>query len=286
MLVVSGDPVGAPDALPALVSELCRFAELRGLRIAAVGASKATLPLWRSAGLRALYIGDEAVIETRTFSLDGRAVRKVRQSVHRLEREGYRAELILPGRLTPSLLAELESVAERWRGGKPERGFAMAMDSISGDQADGTLLVVARDGTGAARGFLHYVPSFGRPAMSLSAMRRDPDTPNGLMEFLVARSVELLRGRGVEDISLNFAAFNRLLQSPEGRRERLLGRCLALTNPYFQLESLYRFTAKFFPRWEPRYLVYDRPLALPRVGLAVMFVEGQLPKPRLSRRVA
>ena len=122
--------------------------------------------------------------------------------------------------------------------------------------------------------------------MSLSAMRRDPDTPNGLMEFLVARSVELLRGRGVEDVSLNFAAFNRLLQSPEGRGERLLGRCLALANPYFQLESLYRFTAKFFPRWEPRYLVYDRPLALPRVGLAVMFVEGQLPKPRLSRRVA
>jgi lysyl-tRNA synthetase, class II len=103
------------------------------------------------------------------------------------------------------------------------------------------------------------------------------------MEFLVARAVELLRERGVDELSLNFATFNRFLQSPDGRGERVLGRFLALANPYFQLESLYRFNAKFFPRWEPRYLVFDRPLALPRIGLAVMFVEGQLGKPRLWR---
>jgi lysylphosphatidylglycerol synthetase-like protein (DUF2156 family) len=28
------------------------------------------------------------------------------------------------------------------------------------------------------RGFIHFVPSYGRPAMSLSLMRRDRETPN------------------------------------------------------------------------------------------------------------
>jgi lysyl-tRNA synthetase, class II len=286
VLVVSGDPVGVPEALPALVAEACRFAELRGLRIAAVGANEAMLPLWRSAGLRALYLGDEAIVATRTFSLDGRQVRKVRQSVSRLEREGYAVELVPPERLDETCLAQLETVSERWRGKAPERGFAMAMDSITGEHASETALAVARDAGGTVRAYMHLVPSFGRPAMSLSAMRRDPDTPNGLMEFLVAKTIELLRMRGVEDVSLNFAAFNRFLQSPAGPGERLLGRCIALANPYFQIESLYRFNAKFFPRWEPRYLVYERALALPRVGLAVMLVEGQLRKPRLLRRAA
>ena len=54
--------------------------------------------------------------------------------------------------------------------------------------------------------------------------------------------------------------------------------------PIFQIESLYRFNAKFSPRWTPRYLLYERALDLPRIGLAAMRVEGQLPL--LSRHVS
>jgi lysylphosphatidylglycerol synthetase-like protein (DUF2156 family) len=112
-------------------------------------------------------------------------------------------------------------------------------------------------------------------------MRRDPDTPNGLTEFMVASAAELLRERGVRELSLNFATFARWMHSPEHRAERLLGKLVAVGNPYFQIESLYRFNAKFFPRWEPRYLVYEGALGLPRTGLAAMWAEGQLPKPRM-----
>jgi lysyl-tRNA synthetase class 2 len=159
----------------------------------------------------------------------------------------------------------------------------MAMDSLACDQC-GSVVVIARDADGAARGFLHLVPTYGRRAMSLSFMRRDPETPNGLMEFLVARGIELLRERGIEEVSLNFAAFARVMHSPRGRAERVAGRILSLANPFFQIESLYRFNAKFFPRWEPRYLVYEGALGLPRAALAVMWLEGQLPRPRAMRR--
>jgi lysyl-tRNA synthetase class 2 len=110
-------------------------------------------------------------------------------------------------------------------------------------------------------------------------MRRDPDTPNGLMEFLVVRSIDLLRTEGIEEISLNFAAFARFMHQPRNPAERLVGRLARLANPYFQIESLYRFNAKFAPRWEPRFLVFQRTRRLPRVGLAAMWIEGQLPKP-------
>jgi lysyl-tRNA synthetase class 2 len=115
--------------------------------------------------------------------------------------------------------------------------------------------------------------------MSLSFMRRDPGTPNGLTEFMVVKAIELLRERGVHEMSLNFAAFARWLHSPRHVIERALGKLIALGNPFFQIESLYRFNAKFFPRWEPRYLVYEGALGLPRTGLAAMWAEGQLPKP-------
>ena len=272
------DPI---DALPHLVQTVSSFAKRHGLSVAALGASEQLLPLWRDAGFRAFYIGDEAVVDTEVFSLEGRRIRKVRQSVARLERAGFSVEVADLQALSNSDVGELEAVSERWRAGTPERGFTMAMDSLRSDGHDDGLVVVARDEEGRARAFLHFVPVYGRSAMSLSAMRRDRSTPNGLTEFLVARSIELLGTQGIEEVSLNFAAFARFLHCPCNRAERLLGHLMGLLDSHFQIESLYRFNVKFSPRWEPRYLVFERAGRLPRVGLAAMWIEGQLPKPAL-----
>jgi len=94
-------------------------------------------------------------------------------------------------------VAEIEQVLQRGREGAPERGFSMAMDSLCGEHDEDTLVVLARDEHGAIRGVLHFVPCYGRSAMSLSFMRRDPGTLNGLTEFLVVKATELLRARGL-----------------------------------------------------------------------------------------
>ncbi len=108
-------------------------------------------------------------------------------------------------------------------------------------------------------------------------MRRDPDTPNGLVDVMIVRAIQLGRERGIDELSLNFAAFARWLHSPQGALERLAGRALAILNPWFQIESLYSFNAKFFPRWEPRYLVHEGALSLPRASVAALQAEGQMP---------
>ena len=103
---------------------------------------------------------------------------------------------------------------------------------------------------------------------------------------MVARCVELLRERGIEELSLNFAAFGRWLRAPQGRAERVLGRVIAPLDRWFQIESLLRFNGKFHPRWEPRYLCFQGRLGLPRAGLAALWAEGQLPRPRAPRLAA
>jgi lysyl-tRNA synthetase, class II len=281
VLVVSGEPVGPDDALPELLEHVARFAERRGLRIAAVGVSDNTKDRFEQLGLKSLYIGDEAIVETAGFGLEGRAVRKLRQSVSRLGRAGFSAELVSPERAGPEVLAEIAAAAPRWRG-EPERGFSMALDPPHGEHED-TQLLLARDRDGALRGFLHFVPSYGRDAVSLSTMLRDAETPNGLTEFMIVEAIAALRTQGVSEVSLNFAAFARVLHSPHGVAERLLGRLLVRADTFFQIERLYRFNAKFQPRWEARYLMYEGALSLPRTALATLWLEGQIPRPRLRR---
>jgi lysyl-tRNA synthetase class 2 len=279
VLLVSGDPVGPADAIPPLLARLCAFAEEQGLPIAVVGASEALTAQAKPMRLRTLYLGDEAIVETAGFSLDGRRIKKVRQACHRIGKAGFSAELCTLDELDERALDQLEAVSELWRDGAPERGFSMALDTLRAPHLHDSTVVLARDADGAVRGFLHFVPVYGRAALSLSLMRRDRDTPNGLIDFLIVQAILLARERGIEELSLNFAAFARFLHSPQHWWERLAGRLVGRLDRFFQVESLYRFNAKFHPRWEPRYLLFEGAQALPRTAIAALHAEGQLPLP-------
>jgi lysylphosphatidylglycerol synthetase-like protein (DUF2156 family) len=278
-LLLAGDPVGTDEAKVALLRDAIEHTRRHGLSLGVVAASAAFADVAREAGLYRLYMGDEALVATGPMDLSSPASKTLRKAVRRVDRNGYRAELSRVADLDPATLARLEAVSEGWRAGVPERGFSMAHDRLDDDLLPDALVVLARDGDGAVRGFLHFVPSFGRSAASLGFMRRDRDTPNGLTEFLVVESARLLGEAGFDEFSLNFATFGRWLRAPANALERALARLLRVADRWFQIERLYRFNARFAPRWEPRYLLFSHPLQLPRVGLATLCAEGWLPAP-------
>jgi lysyl-tRNA synthetase class 2 len=282
-LLLSGDPVGPTDTFPGLLLEVRRFARSRGLKLGVLGASGRLVELYERLGLRTLYLGDEAVVDTSAFSLEGRPIRKVRQSVSRLTRAGYSSQLCTLAEIDGTTLAQMREVLEAGRIGKSERGFSMCMDGVDCTNQQDTLFVLARDGDGVLKGLLHFVPCYGRSAMSLSIMRRDPATPNGLMEFLLVAAIQGMSERGIDELSLNFAALTRCIREPENAFENVLGRAASALDGYLQVESLYRFNVKFQPRWDPRYLVYEGRLGLVRAAVAAMWAEGQMPKPKMPR---
>ena len=82
-----------------------------------------------------------------------------------MTRASYSSEARLLGSLAAAELAELEALSEKWRAGAPERGFSMAMEGLRGEHLTDSVVVLARDADGAVRGFLHFVPTYGRPAI-------------------------------------------------------------------------------------------------------------------------
>ena len=82
-------------------------------------------------------------------------------------------------------------------------------------------------------------------------MRRRPDAPNGLTEFLVVETLAWARDAGASELSLNFCALTDFL-SPDRVKtpvRRAVRRGLLLADDVFQLERLYSFNRKFFPEW-------------------------------------
>jgi lysyl-tRNA synthetase class 2 len=285
--LVSGDPVGDEVEIDELLAELRRVVRSHGWRLAVVGASEEHLDRYRALGLKPVPMGEEAVLRPQDFSLEGRAIRKVRQSVSRLRKAGYSFRVVAADEVGPALEAELADVSASWRRGQPERGFSMAIDDL---HVPGTRLALAEQADGRVGGFLHLAPSPAGGGWSLSAMRRRPEAPNGLTEFLVVETLAWARKTGASELSLNFCALTDFL-APERVTtplRRLVRRGLLLADNIFQLERLYSFNRKFFPDWRRRYICVERFTDLPAVGLAYLHAESLLmpPGPWTRRREA
>jgi lysyl-tRNA synthetase class 2 len=283
--VVSSDPVGPPGHGPLILADFMHHAEKRGWAVVVTAASGRYLPEYEALGLRALCIGNEAVVDPAAFSLEGRAMRKVRQSVHRLERYGYSIEVIHGRDLTPGLADQLALVDSRWRAAQPRmQGFAMTLGRLWGaDEDASSVYVLARGPDERVTGFLHFVSYPG--GLSLDAMRRLGGEPNGLNEALVSRALEHARDLGVTEVSLNFAGFAHLMAADAAlkRRQQLLRWLLQRLHGRFQLERLASFNRKFVPAWRPRYLVYGTRTHLPIAALRVLQAEAYVRPPRPRR---
>jgi lysyl-tRNA synthetase class 2 len=277
--LVAGDPIGEAHERQELMAEFRRVAHTKGWRVAVAGASVDALPDYAELGFKSMYLGDEAIVRPSEFSLDGRAIRKVRQSVSRLEKAGYEVRVLTTGAADEQLRNELCAVSHEWRGNWPERGFTMAMDALF--LYPDTVLAVAVAPDGSVGGFLQLVPSPASDGYSLASMRRRRDSPNGLMEFLITKTVDWARASNVTELSLNFAVFADFLRAEEGASRIVLGfRYLLLKGDrLFQLERLHSFNRKFFPHWRRRYFCFERWTDLPLAGLAYLSAESLLKPP-------
>jgi lysyl-tRNA synthetase class 2 len=266
-----------PAAINAWLTESRSF----GWFPAVLSASEEGARAYVAAGLKALPIGDEAIIDTDTFTLEGPTMQPVRRAVRRVQRAGYTITVRRHADLSTDQLAEMERRAEDWRGDDTERGFSMALGRL-GDPVDGDCVaVLAHDRDGTLRGMLSMVP-WGRRGLSLDLMRRDRDSENGLVEAMVAELVATGRDElGVRAISLNFAMFRGVFGAAErvgsGPVVRVTSRVLTFASRFWQIESLYRSNARYLPRWTPRYLCYDSSLTLTRIAVAAGSAEGFLP---------
>ncbi len=249
-----------------------------------MGASEDASTIYARHGLDALELGDEAIVDVADFSLEGRAMRVVRQAHNRVRRAGYTVCVRRHEDIPDDEMARLVELADAWRDGATERGFSMALGRL-GDPADARCVMLeCRDADGRPRALLSFVP-WGEHGLSLDLMRRDRDSENGLMEFMVVEL--LLRGAeiDVQRVSLNFAMFRSVFERGArlgaGPVLRLWRSVLTFFSRWWQIESLYRANAKYRPVWEPRFLLFAKNSDIPRIGIASARAEGFLTAPAL-----
>ncbi|MFC9893197.1 bifunctional lysylphosphatidylglycerol synthetase/lysine--tRNA ligase LysX [Nocardia sp. NPDC127579] len=297
--LASGDPIGLREAWPQAIDAWLRQADQYGWAPAVMGASEIGATAYRRAGLSALRLGDEAILDTRGFSLAGPELKQVRQAANRLRKHGVAVRIRRHRDIPAEEFTQVIARADTWRDTETERGFSMALGRL-GDRLDGDCLLVeavkptrrptttlngqpAADSAdhGDVLGMLSLVP-WGRTGVSLELMRRDPGGPNGVMELMISQLALTSEQHGITKVSLNFAVFRSVFE--EGARIgagpvlRLWRGVLLFFSRWWQLEALYRSNVKYQPHWVPRFFLFEERRQLPRVAIASALAEGFLPR--------
>ena len=290
VMLAGGDPLGDPEAWPGAIQAFLDQAAMHAWAPAVMGCSELGAEVWcREGDLTALELGDEGIVNVADFSLSGRPMRNVRQMVSRVARNGYTAEVRRVGDVPQAEIEGILQVADSWRGSNTERGFSMALGRV-GSPGDEDCVIATAMCDGTLRAVLHFVP-WGSDGLSLDLMRRDRSAQPGLNDFLIVEAIKAAPDLGVKRISLNFAVFRAALERGErigaGPVLRAWRSILLFLSKWFQIESLYKFNAKFNPVWQPRFFVFPTAKDAPRIALAALEAEAFLVWPTLEiRRLA
>ena len=282
-LLVIGDPIGPAEEHPPLLAEFASWCTSRDWQFAFFQARPEHLPLYRELGWSALHIGEEAVIDPASFTLEGSAMGNVRRTARKAGESGLVVRHFRPGtdpfdaaHAPPGWLDQLRGVSDEWlRGQGGERGFCMGRFEPA-RLRDVWLTVAWNERAARIEAFVTWIPVPARHGWALDLMRRRPDATAGAMDLLIVDSVAAARAHGDAMLSLSLSALAQVDEPAAGAtsepvREFLIQHLAR----FYDFKGLFEWKRKFVPAFEDRYLVYPAPLALPRVALALVRAQSR-----------
>jgi phosphatidylglycerol lysyltransferase len=241
----------------------------------------------------AVQVADDTVLDLSDLAFTGKKWQDIRTALNKAGKAGITAQWYTFPTAPIALQEQIRALSEEWVADKglPEMGFTLGgLDELD-DPA--VRCLVAVDKEGRLHGITSWLPSYrdGKPVgWTLDFMRRSSDGFRGLMEFLIATAALGFKDEGPEFLSLSGAPLARVDRGaqPEGLQRVLdvAGRAL---EPVYGFRSLLAFKAKFQPQYQPLYMTYPDPAALPAIANAIgraylpHTTPGQLL--RLSRRL-
>jgi len=217
-LLVIGDPIGPPEEMRPLLEAFASYCHDRDWQFAFYQARPERLPEYRQQGWRAIHIGEDPVLWTDKFTLEGPELGPLRRNVRKLEREGLEARMFVPGEnpFDPAhdpdgLLAQMQQISDEWLHGRAggERGFCMGRFDPH-TLRDVWLAVAWNPKLARVEAFGTWVPVWARRGWAIDLMRRRADALTGATEFLVVKSVEHARARGDAMLSLSLSALAKV----------------------------------------------------------------------------
>jgi phosphatidylglycerol lysyltransferase len=268
--LVLGDPIGPAADITKAIAEFVIFCAHNDWQPAFYQARPEYLSHYKAAGLMAVCIGHEAIVDLNSFTLAGKAGQGLRPPVNRLTKLGFQAFVHEPP-LSDALLAELRVISDEWltmRHGS-EKQFSLGF--FDPEYLRNCPVITVSSPEGQITAFANVVTEYQRNEVTVDLMRRRRNITPGTMEFLFVSFFKWAQAKNYTGFNLSLSALSGVGHRPDDPKiERALYFIYEHINQFYNFKGLHQFKEKFNPRWEPRYLVYPNPASLPAILTALI----------------
>jgi phosphatidylglycerol lysyltransferase len=311
-LTVTG-PFGDPAEYRQALSDFTAFCETNGWTPSFYAIHDVEREELEAMGWSSIQVGTEMIIDPNQWQTRGKKWQDIRTAINKAKRDGITDVLTTYEEAGFDIQQQIVEISEQWAQMKALPEMKFTLGGIEELEDPRVALLYAVDEEGTVLGVTSWLPTYreGRViGWTLDFMRHRTDSPNGIMELLIARMAERLRDQGqadpdnaIEFMSLSaapLAGMGEGRQTPQTQQEQnnapavqdsslqygktpsssqtsgtemiehVLQIAADVLEPAYAFKSLFFFKKKFQPSPSPIYICYPDAAKLAQIGFAVV----------------
>ena len=253
-------------AMEKIIKEFDNFCEENGYITAFYRVPPSSVNIYRKLGKKSLPIGEEAILNLTAFTMEGGKMKTTRSAINRLTSEGFTCKIYEPP-IKKGLLQKLKQVSDDWLDNLHQKELTFTQGVFDVDLLANHTIITLEDEEEKVYAFLNIIPDYAPGDATYDLVRKITEAPNGVLDMLLAKTFLYLKEKEYKTCNLGLAP----LSGVEGVNltEKSIKYAYENLKPFAHFKGLRKYKDKFFPEWEPRYLIYNHNYQLMQVPLAL-----------------
>jgi phosphatidylglycerol lysyltransferase len=192
------------ETLVKLVLEFDNFCIENGFVSIYYRIPQQTLILFKNLGKKSFPIGEEAIVDLTSFTMDGGKMKTTRSAINRLTSEGFDIKVYLAP-IKEGLLQKLEMVSNNWLSEMNEKEIAFTQGVFDKVILKEQTIITVEDKEERVYAFLNLIPDYAAGEATYDLIRKVDDAPNGVLDLLMARTLLYMKEQGYKSANLGLA---------------------------------------------------------------------------------
>lgn len=262
------NPVCANDnKMISAIREFDLFCSANGLESVFYRVPESSLPVYRQLKKKTLMIGQEAVVDLTSFTIEGKEKKSIRTSSNKQKELGYQVKIYQPP-IKDGLIQKIHSVSNEWQKERHYEELVFSQGLFNPQELKNQTIITVENQEEKVLAFANLIPDYAPGEATYDLIRNARGTPNGLIEFLMAEMFFYLKAEGFLSVNLGFVAMSGIEEAKDFP-ERSIRFAYEKIRAFSHFKGQREFKDKFGPQWLNKYLVYSHDYDLFNVPAAL-----------------